>query len=141
MGMDLCALECTAPEGSVASDGFHANWAWWGVLTDMLARLDADLTGVSGSNDGDIVDEAVARSWADLLEKNISSLYLFEVHRPDDKFQKVHFFIAPGHGYDLLEMAKVPDSKIHMLTDLEDTLSYVKEFIEFCRYCGGFAQY
>jgi hypothetical protein len=141
MGMDLCAIDCSAPEDSLASDGFHANWTWWGVLTDMLDRLDADLTGVSGSNDGDIVEKDVALSWAALLEQNLDSLYLLEVNMPEDKFRTLHFFIAPGHGYDLLEMAKVPNSKIHMLKDIEDTYTYVKEFIEFCRYCGGFAQY
>ena len=141
MGMDLCALDYSAPEGSNAPDGFHANWTWWGVLTNMLDRLDANLAGVSGSNDGDVVEKEVALSWADLLEKNIDGLYLLEVSTPDDSYQKLHFFITPGRQYDLLEMAKIPNAKIHMLKDIEDTYTYVKEFIEFCRHCGGFAQY
>jgi hypothetical protein len=47
MGMDLVAHRQSS-DPDAPENCFHANWTWWGVLTGLLARLDADLS------DGDI---------------------------------------------------------------------------------------
>lgn len=143
---DLDALEDPSPQNGEAvvhlgPSGFHANWTWWSVLLGMLDRLGADLTQASGSNDGQVVDEKTAVAWADLVEEAMSRLVLVQLEHDDNNPYLNTIHIVPTQDYDLLELARVPQATISMVSDLENTRAYLEEFILFLRTCGGFAQY
>lgn len=61
MGMDLVPTNDIAP--------FHCNWSAWTALGELLVDAGADIGYRAGSNDGDEVPAAVARSWAEALTR------------------------------------------------------------------------
>lgn len=140
MGMDLVAHKQSdtpdAPENC-----FHANWTWWGVLTSLLDRLDADLSECSGSNDGDPVKEETAKQWAQLVQDSLEYLYVVEVEsktRPESR--SIH--LVPGDGVALLDLLKMEeDLTVTFVGDAPGLRKYLDEFVQFLQTCGGFSQF
>jgi hypothetical protein len=147
MGMDLVPIDMR--EGAdEESTHFHANWSGWGVIASMLDSLGADMTGFSGSNDGEVVSREVAESWGVLVEENFDNLYVLEVFdesRPD--YSRERTLILPGTGYELITWAQYKGDNgelkvtIRRVSDAENLSGFIKHFAKFCRNSGGFAQY
>ena len=75
--MDLMALG-----GEV--DHYHFNWTGWRTIGDLLQELDCDLSGMSGSNDGDIVDADTAYDWGVALKSAVEDGRIFTIEFPDE---------------------------------------------------------
>lgn len=70
----MIALDPKDPENNY----LHFNWSGWGVFGDLLTELGCELTGMSGSNDGEIVTAEVAKSWGDAIASNLARIVTVE---------------------------------------------------------------
>jgi len=140
MGMDLVAHRQSA-DPDAPENCFHANWTWWGVLTGLLARLDADLSECSGSNDGDPVKEETAQQWARLVQESLEYLYVVDVPSTT-RAESSSTHLVPGDGVALLDLLKMEeDLTIHFVGDTPGLRKYLDEFVFFLQSCGGFSQF
>lgn len=79
MGMDLVAR-------ADGVEGFHFNWAGWSMICTLLDDLGADLSEVSGFNDGEFVSAATASAWAALLSGALANGSIINESYPDSRY-------------------------------------------------------
>jgi hypothetical protein len=160
MGMDLVPA-------NEHVDGFHANWTMWGNIGDLLTELECDLSQMSGSNDGEVVDGPTAKAWGDAILANIDRIQV--VMYPDRLFEggeRPEFHVegtespvnlsahqaAQELARQLLQQAGVemPETgsgdedappRVIALSDMPEALQLVRDFAEFCLKSGGFEQW
>lgn len=144
MGMDLVAI---SPSSSNYS-GFHMNWTGWSVFANLIAQLGCDTSQLSGSNDGEVVDEKTAKQWSMAIDNNIDKIAIVSVKNENyaGGYQSVYKVLEDVSGIGKistseLELLNGSKEVVKLLEDSEDDYNWLKEASAFLRNSGGFAQY
>lgn len=156
MGMDCMPKNDIEP--------FHANWFGWRQIGKVLREAGADLTEMSGSNDGHRVSPETAKNWGRKIRRKIEDLK--EIRMPDDDYTggEIGIIVDPDKNiipqvFDfyhtkLLVKESMGDTeeaaeKLEKIArgiqkgeikDIENKDFYLK-FAEFCEKSGGFEQW
>lgn len=147
MGMDLVGIEPTDRAGET----WHANWAGWGMVGELLDELGCDTSLMAGTNDGDVVDADTARQWADAVAGALAQGRVGEVTVASDSFAggtRTVFLVAPEVQLAITSGGDVPARTAATFDTGDDTMrvlgrddEWLGAFVDFCRTCGGFEQW
>ncbi|KAL4434337.1 hypothetical protein ABPG75_000778 [Micractinium tetrahymenae] len=120
MGMDCLPLNPRV-------DGFHANWTGWRFLRQALELLGADTSGMSSSNDGNVISRETAQDWSRRLQEGLDTGKLKIVQVPDDSFF--------GGYRNACSLTSGNPARQH------GNAPWLREAIDFFERSGGFQQY
>jgi hypothetical protein len=120
MGMDLLPRNRNV-------ESMHFNWTGWRSLAELLHKLGADVSEMSGSNNGDLISHEKCQSFARILDQALEEKKINTVQIKDDRYV--------GGSYGSFEIVEAGKGQIS-----EEDREWILEAAEFFAAAQGCEQ-